>query len=64
MWGGREGTIDTSSGGYTASNNVTANPDFANEAAHHYAISPSSPCLALAAMCRRRWTAPRNCNRR
>ena len=48
LWGGREGTIDTSSGGYTASNNVTANPDFANEAAHHYAMSPSSPCLALA----------------
>jgi hypothetical protein len=48
LWGGREGTIDTSSGGYTASHNVTANPDFANEAAHDYAMSPSSPCLALA----------------
>ncbi len=47
LWGGREGTIDTSSGGYTAANNLTVNPEFVNEAAHDYELSPSSPCLAL-----------------
>ena len=48
LWGGREGTIDTSSGGYTAYNNLTANPEFVNATAHDYEMSPSSPCLALA----------------
>jgi hypothetical protein len=48
LWGGREGTTDTSSGGYTAYNNLTANPEFVNATAHDYEMSPSSPCLALA----------------
>ena len=47
VWGGREGTIDTSSGGYTASNNLTVDPKFVNAAAHDYEMSPTSSCLAL-----------------
>ena len=47
MWGGVEGTIDTSSGGYTAYDNVTVDPEFVNAAAHDYEMSPTSPCLAL-----------------
>jgi hypothetical protein len=47
VWGGVEGTIDTSSGGYTASGNLTVNPEFVDEAAHDYEMSPTSPCLAL-----------------
>src|ERR1700733_9498369 len=47
VWGGVEGTIDTSSGGYTAYDNVTVDPEFVNAAAHDYEMSPTSPCLAL-----------------
>jgi Right handed beta helix region len=47
VWGGVEGTIDTSSGGYTASDNLTVDPEFVNAAAHDYEMSPTSPCLAL-----------------
>jgi hypothetical protein len=47
VWGGVEGTIDTSSGGYTAHDNVTVDPEFVNAAAHNYEMSPTSPCLAL-----------------
>ncbi len=47
VWGGVEGTIDTSSGGYTAYDNVTVDPEFINAAAHDYEMSPTSPCLAL-----------------
>jgi hypothetical protein len=47
LWGGREGTIDTSAGGYIASSNLTASPEFVNEAVHDYEMSPASPCLAL-----------------
>jgi Right handed beta helix region len=45
VWGGAKGTIDTSGGGFTAWNNVTANPEFADAATHNYAISATSPCL-------------------
>jgi len=48
VWGGREGTIDTSSGGYTAYDNLTVDPKFVNEPAGDYELSPASPCLALA----------------
>ena len=47
VWGGVEGTIDTSGGGYTAFNNLTVDPEFVNAAAHDYEMSPTSPCLAL-----------------
>ncbi len=47
VWGGVEGTIDTSGGGYTAYNNLTVDPEFVNATAHDYEMSPTSPCLAL-----------------
>ena len=47
VWGGVQGTIDTSSGGYTASDNLTVNPEFVNAAAHDYEMNPASPCLSL-----------------
>jgi Right handed beta helix region len=47
VWGGREGTIDTSGGGFTAQNNIDVNPQFAAGSAQNYAMSPSSGCLAL-----------------
>jgi parallel beta-helix repeat protein len=47
VWGGVEGTIDTSSGGFTAYGNLTVNPEFVNAADHDYETSPTSPCLAL-----------------
>ena len=47
LWGGREGTIDTTSGGYTAYGNRSVDPDYVNAADHDYALSPTSPCLAL-----------------
>ena len=43
LWGGREGTIDTSSGGYTASNNLTVNPEFVNEAAPRLRAQSEQP---------------------
>jgi parallel beta-helix repeat protein len=47
VWGGRQGTIDTSGGGFTAQDNLTVNPEFADTATHDYQMSTSSPCLAL-----------------
>jgi hypothetical protein len=47
VWGGVQGTIDTSSGGYTTSDNLTVNPEFVNAAAHDYEMNPGSPCLSL-----------------
>jgi hypothetical protein len=47
VWGGREGTIDSSGGGFTAQNNIDVNPQYANGSVQNYAMSPSSGCLAL-----------------
>ncbi len=47
LWGGRRGTIDTSGGGMSASENLDMNPQFANASAHDYEMSSNSPCLAL-----------------
>jgi parallel beta-helix repeat protein len=47
VWGGRQGTIDTSGGGFTAQDNLDVNPQFANAATHDYQMSAASPCLAL-----------------
>jgi len=47
LWGGREGTISITEGGATANHNLTANPEFVDAGAGDYALSPSSPCLAL-----------------
>lgn len=47
VWGGREGTIDTSGGGFTAQNNLNVDPQFVAAATHDYELQPTSPCLAL-----------------
>jgi Right handed beta helix region len=48
VWGGAEGTIGTAAGGFTAQDNLDADPMFLDEGAHDYAMSASSPCLAIA----------------
>jgi hypothetical protein len=45
MYGNAQGNIDTSGGGFTASNNVTADPRYVEPAAHNYKLQASSPCL-------------------
>jgi hypothetical protein len=47
VWGGREGTIDTSGGGLRASNNLKINPQYVSAKGHDYEMSPNSRCLAL-----------------
>jgi Right handed beta helix region len=47
IWGGREGGIDTASGGIIARHNMTVNPGYADASADNYAMSSTSPCLAL-----------------
>ena len=46
VWGGAQGTIDTSGGGFTAYDNVTADPKYVDATAHDYELSSVSPCLA------------------
>ena len=47
VWGGREGTIDTQGGGYTASKNLTASPQYINARDHDYELRATSPCLLV-----------------
>ena len=47
VWGGRQGTIDTSDGGLRASDNLTINPQYVSTKSHNYEMSTNSPCLAL-----------------
>jgi hypothetical protein len=47
VWGGKEGTIDTSGGGFSAWHNRTANPQYVNAAKHDYRLNPSSRCLSI-----------------
>jgi parallel beta-helix repeat protein len=47
LWGGREGTIDSSGGGFTAANNKVADPQYIAPAEHNYHLLPTSPCLQL-----------------
>ncbi len=47
VWGGAEGTIDTSAGGFTATNNTTADPQYVDAASGDYHLKPGSPCLAI-----------------
>jgi parallel beta-helix repeat protein len=47
VWGGKEGTIDTSGGGYTATGNTVANPQYVDAAAHDYHLKSTSPCLSI-----------------
>ncbi len=48
MWGGAEGTVDTSGGGFTISNNTMANPQYVNPAAGDYDLKAGSACLGVA----------------
>ncbi len=47
VWGGNEGSIDTSAGGFTATNNLDVDPELSDAATHDYEMSVGSPCLAL-----------------
>jgi len=47
IWGGREGTIDSSSGGFTADENLTVNPRYTDRRVHDFEMSAASPCLVL-----------------
>ena len=47
VWGGREGMINTSGGGFSAWHNITADPRYVNAAKHDYRLNSSSPCLSL-----------------
>jgi hypothetical protein len=47
VWGGREGTIDTSGGGLRAANNLKINPQYVSAKTHDYEMNANSPCLAL-----------------
>lgn len=47
--GGSNGGLDTSGGGFTASNNLIADPQYANPGAGNFAISSGSPCAAILA---------------
>jgi parallel beta-helix repeat protein len=40
--------LDTSGGGFTASNNLTANPQYVDAANHDYRLQSGSPCAAMA----------------
>ncbi len=47
IWGGREGGIGMADGGYRASENLKASPQFVDEAAHDYELRATSPCLLM-----------------
>ena len=47
IWGGRQGGIDTSGGGLSASSNLKINPQYVAGKTHDYEMSANSPCLAL-----------------
>lgn len=47
IWGGAEGEIDTSGGGFTLGHNLLADPQYVAAALHDYSLLPTSPCLTL-----------------
>ncbi len=47
LWGGAAGMVETYFGGFTASENTVANPEFANPSAGNFSMGASSPCRAL-----------------
>jgi hypothetical protein len=44
LWGGTDGNIDTSAGGFRAYANVVANPEFRNRQSRDYRLRPESRC--------------------
>ncbi len=49
VWGGAKGTITDNGEGFSATDNMTANPEYADAEAGDYRVSTSSPCAALIA---------------
>jgi len=47
VWGGTTGTIETNPNGFTATNNTTNNPEYANPTTGDYRINNNSPCANL-----------------
>jgi parallel beta-helix repeat protein len=47
VWGGAKGTIQTLQTGFTATNNTTTNPEYANPTTGDYRINSTSPCATL-----------------
>jgi parallel beta-helix repeat protein len=47
LWGGAKGTIQTLQTGFTATNNTTTNPEYANPTTGDYRINSTSPCATL-----------------
>lgn len=44
LWNGAEGNINTSQGGFTATNNIVADPQFVDRGGKSFALRASSPC--------------------
>lgn len=49
VWGGAYGTIQTGASGFQATNNITANPGYANPTQGDYRVASGSPCAQLLA---------------
>ena len=47
LWGGVKGTIETNEIGFTATNNTTTNPQYANPNTGDYRINNTNPCANL-----------------
>ncbi|HWX87830.1 MAG TPA: right-handed parallel beta-helix repeat-containing protein [Solirubrobacteraceae bacterium] len=47
VWGGAKGTIETPETGFTATNNTTNNPEYANPSTGDYRIHNTNPCANL-----------------
>jgi hypothetical protein len=47
VYGGKKGNIDMSDGGFTPSNNLSANPRYADRASRDYRLASDSPCLPV-----------------
>ncbi len=47
LWGGAEGPIDQSGGGFSVSDNLIADPGYVDAAHGNYALRPGSACAAI-----------------
>jgi hypothetical protein len=45
LYGNDDGNVNTSGGGFTATENMIANPRYVEAATHDYTLQPASPCL-------------------
>jgi hypothetical protein len=53
LWQGKDGNINTSNGGFTASSNTVAPPRFVSRAQHDYRLKPGSRCRRVIGLGRR-----------